>query len=64
MRIFNLAQIQESINVSRDLEELISSQKAAFMDYSAGLYDVPLPMQFVFSGPRSDCHIKGGYKAG
>lgn len=62
MKIFSLEQIQESINVSRDLEELISSQKAAFMDYSAGLYNVPLPMQFVFSGPRSDCHIKGGYR--
>lgn len=64
MKIFNLAQIQESINVSRDLEELISSQKAAFMDYSAGLYDVPLPMQFVFSDQGSDCHIKGGYRQG
>lgn len=62
MKIFNLEQIQESINISKDLEELISSQKAAFMDYSADLYDVPLPMQFVFPGPRSDCHIKGGYR--
>ena len=62
MKIFNLAQIQESINISNDLEELISSQKAAFIDYSSGLYDVPAPMQFIFSGPRSDCHIKGGYR--
>lgn len=62
MKVFNLAQIQGSINITKDLEELISSQKAAFMDYSAGLYDMPVPMQFIFSGPRSDCHIKGGYR--
>ena len=64
MKIFSLEQIQKSINIARDLEELISSQKAAFIDYSSGLYDVPVPMQFVFPGPRSDCHIKGGYRQG
>lgn len=64
MKIFNLEQIKESINITKDLEELISSQKAAFIDYSSGLYDVPVPMQFVFPGPRSDCHIKGGYRQG
>jgi ornithine cyclodeaminase len=64
MKIFNLAQIQGSINITKDLEELINSQKAAFIDYSSGLYDVPVPMQFVFSGPRSDCHIKGGHRQG
>lgn len=64
MKIFNLDQIQKSINITKDLEALINSQKAAFIDYSSGLYDVPAPMQFIFSGPRSDCHIKGGYKQG
>lgn len=64
MKIFNLEQIQESINISEDLEELISSQKAAFIDYSSGLYDVPVPMQFIFPDQGSDCHIKGGYKIG
>ena len=64
MKIFNLEQIQESINITKDLDELISSQKAAFMDYSADLYDVPSPMQFIFPGSRSDCHIKGGYRQG
>lgn len=62
MKIFSLEQIEESINISKDLDELINSQKAAFMDYSADLYDVPLPLQFVFPGARSDCHIKGGYR--
>lgn len=46
MKIFSLEQIQESINIAKDLGELISSQKAAFIDYSSGLYDVPVPMQF------------------
>ena len=64
MKIFSLEQIQKSINISNDLEELISSQKAAFIDYSAGLYDVPAPMQFIFPRLGSDCHIKGGYKQG
>jgi ornithine cyclodeaminase len=62
MKIFSLEQIKESINISKDLEELINAQKAAFMDYSADLYDVPLPMQFVFPEQGSDCHIKGGYR--
>jgi ornithine cyclodeaminase len=47
-----------------DIEELIDSQKAAFIDYSSGLYDVPVPMQFIFSDQGSDCHIKGGYRIG
>lgn len=64
MKIFSLEQIKESIHISKDLEELINSQKAAFMDYSADLYDVPLPMQFVFPEQGSDCHIKGGYRQG
>lgn len=64
MKIFSLEQIQESINISEDLEELINSQKTAFIDYSASLYNVPSPMQFVFPGSRSDCHIKGGYRQG
>ncbi|MCF8463091.1 MAG: hypothetical protein K9G11_04235 [Rickettsiaceae bacterium] len=64
MKIFSLEQIQKSINITKDLEDLINSQKAAFIDYSSGLYDVPVPMQFVFPGPQSDCHIKGGYRRG
>ena len=64
MKIFSLDQIQESINIANDLEKLINSQKSAFMDYSSCLYDVPLPMQFVFPRSESDCHIKGGYRQG
>src|SRR3989338_2074512 len=64
MKIFSLDQIKESINITHDLEELINSQKAAFMDCSSGLYDIPFPMQFVFFEQGSDCHIKGGYRRG
>jgi ornithine cyclodeaminase len=64
MKIFNIDQIQESINITKDLQELINSQKAAFIDYSAGLYDVASPMQFIFPKAGSDCHIKSGYKQG
>lgn len=64
MKICSLQQIKESINITKDLGDLLHSQKGAFMDYSAGLYDVPLPMQFVFPEQRSDCHIKGGYRQG
>lgn len=40
MKIFKLEQIQESINITKDLEDLINSQKAAFIDYSSGLYKI------------------------
>lgn len=64
MRIVELPEIKRVINLATDLEDLIASQKAAFIDFSSGLYDVPIPMQFVFPGYRSDCHIKGGYRQG
>ena len=64
MKIFNLDQIQASLNIKGDLEELISSQKSAFMGFSSGLYHVPSPMQFIFPVQGSDCHIKGGYREG
>jgi ornithine cyclodeaminase len=62
MKIFNFGQIQASFNITRDLDALINYQKSAFIDFSSGLYDVPSPMQFIFPGPGSDCHIKGGYR--
>lgn len=64
MKIFDLTQIQASINIKKDFEELVSSQKSAFIDFSFGLYDVPPPMQFIFANQGSDCHIKGGYRKG
>jgi ornithine cyclodeaminase len=62
MRIFELKEIKQTISFAADLEELIKSQKAAFVDFSSGLYKVPPPMQFVFPEYHSDCHIKGGYR--
>ena len=48
MKIFSPNQIKENINIDNDLETLINSQKAAFMDYSSDLYNSTLPMQFIF----------------
>lgn len=62
MKIIELSQIQQSINLSDDLNELIALQKSAFIDFSEGSYNIPIPMQFEFPHYRSDCHIKGGYR--
>jgi ornithine cyclodeaminase len=62
MRIFDLAQIQRAIDITADLETLVSIQKAAFVDFADNLYRVPMPMQFIFPRYCSDCHIKGAYK--
>lgn len=64
MKIFDLDQIHEAINIAIECEELLSAQKSAFMDFSSGLYEVPLPMQFIFPTFGSNCHIKSGYKQG
>lgn len=62
MKIIELSEIKETLNLARDLEDLINSQKDAFIGFSSALYDVPLPMQFMFPEFHSDCHIKGGYR--
>jgi ornithine cyclodeaminase len=62
MKIIELTEIKEALNLARDLGDLINSQKEAFMGFSSALYDVPLPMQFIFPEFHSDCHIKGGYR--
>lgn len=62
MKIIELADIKQAINFVSDLDELILSQKKAFIDFSLKHYDVPMPMQFVFPEYHTDCHIKGGYK--
>lgn len=64
MKIFNLPQIKKNVNIAEDFEELMNSQKFAFIDFSSALYDVPSPMQFVFPKYQADCHIKGGYRRG
>lgn len=64
MRIFQLNEIKRVIDFSSDIDELINSQKTAFIDFSSGIYEVPNPMQFIFPNYSSDCHVKGGYKQG
>jgi len=62
--MFDLATIRGCFDLPRNLEELLASQRQAFMDFSDGLYDVPCPMQFAFPAQASDCHIKGAHKRG
>ncbi|MEQ9116525.1 MAG: hypothetical protein RLN62_07005 [Rickettsiales bacterium] len=64
MEVFSKEQIKQSIDSLKNFNEIIDSQKVAFIDFYNNLYEVPLPMQFVFSELKSDCHIKGGYKHG
>jgi ornithine cyclodeaminase len=64
MKIFDKKDILAFIDMKTDLEALIQSQKAAFKHFSEGLYDVPMPMQFIFKEYGSDCHIKAGFKQG
>ena len=59
MKIYNIKDINKVLNLNRDLNELLKNQKKAFIDYSLGLINVPLPMQFEFYNPFGDCHIKG-----
>lgn len=64
MKIIEPKEIIEAIDFRADLENMMVSQKSAFIDFSAGLYDVPLPMQFIFPKYHSDSHIKSGYRQG
>eukprot|EP01035_Chromulina_nebulosa_P025450 gene25450-33215_t len=36
-------------------------QKKAFIDFSSGCVNVPLPLQLSFDNPMGDCHVKAGY---
>jgi len=64
MKVFDLSQIQKSMDLDGDLRALIAGQKQAFMDFSSGCYEVPLPMQLNFPEYKGDCHIKAGFKKG
>ena len=62
MKIYDVDQIKKVINLDLSLKELINSQRQAFIDFSSGLYDVPIPMQLSFQEKVADCHIKSGFK--
>lgn len=64
MKIVSLEEIKNCLRLAKDLDDLIESQKSAFIDFSDGLYDVPPPMQYLFPDFKSDSHIKGGYRKG
>lgn len=62
MKIFDIEQIRQTIDLDEDLEALIKNQSQAFMDFSANGYDVPLPMHLSFPANSGDCHIKAGFR--
>lgn len=62
MNIFTLPQIQQAINLTRDLPALIRNQQQAFIDFSAGLITLPLPLHLNFTNPPGDCHVKAGVR--
>lgn len=62
MNVFTLQQIQAHTKSYEDIEQMMCLQENVFREFSANLFDVPKPMQFLFPEFKSDCHIKGGYR--
>src|SRR5947208_660843 len=62
MKVFDINQIQQAIDLDKDLEALIKNQSQAFIDFSAEGYEVPLPMHLSFPANSGDCHIKAGFR--
>ena len=62
MKVFGPAEIEQAIDLNTNFQDIINSQRAAFIDFSEGKYTVPLPMHFIFPESGSDSHIKGAYK--
>lgn len=60
--IFDLQKIKQNISLDQDLELLIKSQKAAFIDFSNGQYQIPFPLQLSFPENSGDCHVKAGFR--
>lgn len=61
MQIFHKTDIEKCISLEDDLAELMLSQKQAFIDFSAGYINTPMPLQMNFNNPPGDCHVKAGY---
>ena len=64
MQIFHKADIEKCISLKDDLAELMLLQKQAFIDFSAGHINTPMPLQMSFKNPPGDCHVKAGYHEG
>lgn len=62
MKIFDIKKIQQIIDVEQNLEEIIETQKQTFIDFTSGIFEVPLPMQLSFPNLHGDCHVKAGFK--
>ena len=62
MQIFHKTDIEKCISLKDDLAELMLLQKQAFIDFSAGHINTPMPLQMSFKNPPGDCHVKAGYQ--
>lgn len=58
MNIYNLEQIKQRI----DINHIIKEQKKAFVNYTRGLADIPMPGYLEYSEPDSSYHLKYGYQ--
>lgn len=64
MRIYFEKAIRQAICLEHNFLSLMEIQKKAFIDFSKGLMQVPLPLQLNFEGPPGDCHVKAGHHFG
>ncbi|RUR05258.1 hypothetical protein [Legionella sp. km772] len=64
MKIIELYEIKNLLDLKNNFNVLISCLKQAFKNFSAGAYTVPMPMHFNFPEFSSDSHLKGAYRQG
>ena len=63
MRIYNTKRIKEAIDLKLELiVALMEDQAEAFIDFSAGMISVPLPMQLTFPKMQGDATSKLGLR--
>ncbi len=60
MKIYNLEQIEERINIS----QIIKQQEEGFVLYSKGLTNIPMPGYLKHDNPEGSYHIKYGHIPG
>lgn len=64
MSVITLNEIKTILQLPEDLIPLRAKLEDAYRAFSAGEYEVPIPMQFSFEKENGDCHVKGGFKRG
>jgi ornithine cyclodeaminase len=54
-------EIEKIVAININLSKLMDCQKQAFIDFSKGIINTPLPLQILFTNPPGDCHVKAGF---